>query len=302
MNLTDEESTSSLIVGSFSNFWLYNPELGYDMTYSSSSSAPVRRRLKINTTTAPVTIDPKKTALIIIDMQNYFLSSALGRVDGEGHDAERTLLEKAIPAARKAGIQVVYVNWGIDEHQLNLLPPVIFRIFGFNIDLIAEDVVVGTEKESKRNRGIGESMGDVKLSDGSVVEAGRLLMRNQWNSDIHDPMKKSFDESQATSLPDLNFPKVRLSGFWRGFSPASDFLRANGFKTLLFAGVNTDQCVLSSVKDAADEGFDTILLKDGCGTTSPEFATKTVLFNCHRAWGFVSSCGALLEGVYEMAQ
>jgi len=301
MNLTDEESTDSLVVGNSSNFWLYNPELGYDMTHSSSSSVPVRR-LKINTTTAQVTIDPKKTVLIIIDMQNYFLSPALGRVEGQGHKAERTLLEKAIPAARKAGIQVVYVNWGIDEDQLKLLPPVIFRIFGFHIDPIAEDVVVGTEKESKRNRGIGEPMGDVKLSDGSIIDAGRLLMRKQWNSDLHDPMKKSFDESQATSLPDLNFPKVRLSGFWRGFSPASDFLRANGFKTLLFAGENTDQCVLSSVKDATDEGFNTILLKDGCGTTSPEFATKMVLFNCHRAWGFVSSCEALSEGVDEMPQ
>jgi len=300
MILGDEESKASIAVGNSSNFWLFSSASGYDLTHSSLPTTLARRRLKINTTTVSVTVDPKKTALIIIDMQNYFLSPALGRAKGGGHDAESALLEKAIPAARKAGIQVVYVNWGIDEDTLKLLPPVVFRVFGFNIDRLAEDIATGTDRESKRNTGIGEPMGEVKLLDGSVVDAGRKLMRNQWNTDLHDPMKRSFEESQGTSLPDLNFSKVRFSGFWSGFSPALDFLRTNGFKTLLFGGVNTDQCVLSSVQDAASEGFDTILLKDGCGTTSPEYATKAVLYNCHQAWGFVSSCVALSEGVSHM--
>ncbi len=44
---------------------------------------------------------------------------------------------------------------------------------------------------------------------------------------------------------------------------------ANGFRTLLFGGVNTDQCVFATIQDANLKGFDTILLNDGCGTNSP---------------------------------
>lgn len=47
-------------------------------------------------------------------------------------------------------------------------------------------------------------------------------------------------------------------------------------------------------------GFDTILLKDGCGTNSPEFVTKLVEHNCRKSWVFVSSLKALESGVAEM--
>jgi isochorismate hydrolase len=48
--------------------------------------APSGRRIKLLTTTIPVTIELEKMALIIIDMQNLFLSSAmLAKVRGEDH-------------------------------------------------------------------------------------------------------------------------------------------------------------------------------------------------------------------------
>jgi nicotinamidase-related amidase len=66
--------------------------------------------VKLNTATSSITINPSKTALIIIDLQNFFLSSGMGRARGVGHAAEAALLDKGIPAARKAGIQVVHVT------------------------------------------------------------------------------------------------------------------------------------------------------------------------------------------------
>lgn len=91
------------------SFWLWTAEDGYDLRRPSSlTSPPLRPRVKLPTTTSPVTIHPPKTALVIIDMQNFFLSAALGRKqDSEGHKAEKALLEYGIPAARKAGIQVI---------------------------------------------------------------------------------------------------------------------------------------------------------------------------------------------------
>lgn len=284
-----------------SNFWLFNRRTGWDLTHPTNpSSPPIEKRVKLSTTTAPITIDPSKSALIIIDMQNYFLSSAMGRARGEGHKAEAELLREGIPAARRAGIQIVYLTWGISDEELEVLPPVIFRIFGFNIDTLnyeIEDSESGLEKESKGVGGIGEAIGNVTLSDGSIVEGGKLLMRDQWNTELHDPLKADFESSQKLSLPDLRFHKARLSGLWGGSTPCLEFLKQKGFKSLLFAGINTDQCVLATIQDASNQGFDTILLKDGCGTTSPDFARETAEYNCRKSWGFVSSCKTMADGV-----
>jgi hypothetical protein len=47
-------------------------------------------------------------------------------------------------------------------------------------------------------------------------------------------------------------------------------------------------------------GWDCVLLRDGCGTTSPEFARECVEFNAARTWGFVTDCGSLEKGVEKM--
>ena len=91
-----------------------------------------------------------------------------------------------------------------------------------------------------------------------------------------------------------------MSGLWGTTTPCQEFLEKEGIRTLLFAGVNTDQCVGGSLQDAFSKGWDCILLSDGCGTTSPGFAKKSVEFNCARTWGFVSSCKELKKAVSEM--
>ncbi|KAI9853276.1 MAG: hypothetical protein M1830_006693, partial [Pleopsidium flavum] len=92
------------IIGSPSNFWLHSTRDGFDLTHPpTQNSAPISPSLRLQTTTTPITIDPQKSALVIIDMQNFFLSEALGRAaNGPGHKACDALLKHAIPAARKA--------------------------------------------------------------------------------------------------------------------------------------------------------------------------------------------------------
>ncbi|RSL45334.1 hypothetical protein CEP54_014316 [Fusarium duplospermum] len=295
----DAPSLCTVVGNPESNFWLFDKNDGWDLTHPSTPDGPtVHPRVQIQTTTAPVTIAPKKTALVIIDMQNLFLSSALwGKTRGEGHDAEDALLNDAIPAARKAGIQVMHVTWGISEQELDKIPPVLFRIFGFGE---VNSAPPGPGKERGGQSGVGKDLGNVQLPDGSTVSAGRLLMRDQFNTALHDPLQQGFDKSQNDPLPHVRFHKNRLSGFWSGSTSCVKHLQEKGITTLLFAGVNTDQCVLASVQDASNIGFDTILLKDGCGTTSPDYTRKMVEFNCRKSWGFVSSCQALKDGVDNM--
>lgn len=284
-----------VVVGGPGNFWPFDPKDGFDLTHPSRPDSPlIYPRVNIQTATnTPITIFPSKSALIIIDMQIFFLSSALGRQKGEGHAAEEALLKYAIPAAREAGIQIVWLNWGISELELETVPPTTWRSFGFDIDPSIEfeprdgqgATAAITREKPRTNRGLGNSLGDVKLEDGTIVDAGRLLMRDQWNTALHSPMDAAFREGPKAALPDVRIHKNRISGTWGGSTASTEFLEARGFRTLFFTGVNTDQYVLSTLQDANCKGWDTVLLKDGCGTTSPAFATQLAEFNCRKLWG-----------------
>lgn len=45
--------------------------------------------------------------------------------------AQDELLQHGIPAARKAEIQIIWLNWGVDEEDLQALPPSAIRMFGW---------------------------------------------------------------------------------------------------------------------------------------------------------------------------
>jgi nicotinamidase-related amidase len=247
-------------------------------------------------------------------MQNFFLSAAMGRPRGEGHAAEDVLLKYGIPASRQAGIQVLWMTWGITEAGLQSLPPTIWRIFGWqNADVghymvpdDSSDAPVGggvlQRKERKCDDGIGSPPGKVKLKNGSTVDAGRMLIHDQWNTELHGPLQQAFMDGTKAKTPDVRFHKERLSGFWDASSPCHRFLKKQGITTLLFTGVNTDQCVLASLQDACNQGWDTILLMDGCGTTSPGYTKQMVEYNCQKSWGFVSSCKALFDGAKKITK
>ena len=91
------------IIGGAKNFWLHSPKNNtYDLTHPPTpTSSPVFPRTELETTKARVTIAPAKTALVIIDLQNYFLSPALGRPrDAVGLKVVEKLVEVGIPACR----------------------------------------------------------------------------------------------------------------------------------------------------------------------------------------------------------
>lgn len=59
------------VIGNKKNFWLYDSRTGFDLTHPESPDAPkIVPRVQIETTTEPIAVDPEKTALVIIDMQN----------------------------------------------------------------------------------------------------------------------------------------------------------------------------------------------------------------------------------------
>jgi nicotinamidase-related amidase len=283
----------------------------------------------MQTTTSPIAIDPSKSALVIIDMQNFFLSESFGRGKGAGHTACTNLIVHAIPAARKAGIRVVWLNWGLTEQDVETMPPAVKRAFGFfaiphesefsgtgfeasqkgsvSVDKFGEVRYQGGEKglESGREgamyRGLGAECGNVELEDGRVVDAGRLLMRDSWNAALYPPLDEIYQEGvKLEGRPDVWVHKNRMSGMWGAKTEFEEFLEAEGIRTLFLAGVNTDQCVGGTLTDAVSKGFDCVLLGDGCGTTSPEFAQQCWEYNAARTFGFCTSCEDFARGVGRM--
>ncbi|KAL1796587.1 hypothetical protein ACET3X_005127 [Alternaria dauci] len=248
-------------IGSPSNFWSHSSKDGFDLTHPSIHSSPVSGPTHvIQTSTEPITIDPSKSALVIIDMQNFFLSEAFGRDQkGPGHAACEQLVTHAIPAARKAGIRVIWVNWGLTEEEVESMPPAVKRAFGFfSIPADAyfkaddafghHDESVSVDRHGKQNqsyyRGIGADCGTLKFPDGKVVQGGRLLMRDSWNAALQPPLDAIFTEgSKLESKPDVWIHKNRMSGMWGATTPLKEFLDKEGIRTLFFTGVNTDQCV-----------------------------------------------------------
>lgn len=72
-------------------------------------------------------IDPESTILLVVDMQNFLIHPrCCDRVEGLAAVAP-TL--KVIERCRQDGIQVVWLNWGIDEWNLRRMPPAVQRGF-----------------------------------------------------------------------------------------------------------------------------------------------------------------------------
>lgn len=251
MSTTDrnEYEHHRAVVGNGRNFWLYSSQTGFDLTHPETPTTPhLPTSITIETTTSPIAIDPSKSALIVIDMQNYFLSPALGRTKGAGHAAVDQLIEYAVPAARRAGIRVVWVNWGLTDKEVEEMPPAVKRAFGFEavvdssgkekfdgIDVEGFGVDKHGKKSGRKHHGIGSDMGVVKDEHGTDIEAGRVLMRGAWNSALFPPLDQVYEEGKKLgNKPDVWIHKNRMSGMWGVGTDLETFLEQEGIRTLFF--------------------------------------------------------------------
>lgn len=186
--------------------------------------------------------DPERSAFIIIDMQNYFCSPLLDRSD----KALKLVpaISSAVKSSRQLGMQIVWVNWGNRPDTANLPPSLLYSW--------------------KRNGrpGLGEPLPN---------DLGLALVKYSWSAAIVEELEDSYDER------DFWVDKYRISGF--PGTILDQTLRMNGINTLFFAGVNTDQCVIGTLNDAAFLGYDNILLSDCTATTSPDHVLDGALYN-----------------------
>ncbi|GAB3423961.1 cysteine hydrolase family protein [Flindersiella endophytica] len=222
---------------------------------------PMARPVTFDAVPQRLTIDLARTAVLVVDMQNDFCHTdgwlaGIG-VDISGAQAPISFLAALLPRLRSHGVPVVWVNWGNRPDQANL-PPGVRHVYD----------------PSGEGAGIGSTSGP---SGSPVLEAG------SWAASI------------VSDLPvadgDVCVDKYRMSGFVD--TPLDSILRNLRVDTLLFGGVNADQCVFATLMDAANRGYDVVLLEDAVGTTSPAFCMDATVYNVRQCFGFTTTSAAL---------
>ncbi|HEX3983359.1 MAG TPA: cysteine hydrolase family protein [Acidisoma sp.] len=85
-----------------------------------------------------------------------------------------------------------------------------------------------------------------------------------------------------------------MSGFWD--TELDSILRNLGATTLLFSGINVDQCVLCTLQDVNFLGYDCVLLEDCNAMTSPDYCVAATVYNVRQYFGFVTQSDVFLQG------
>jgi nicotinamidase-related amidase len=182
----------------------------------------------------PFECDLASTALVIIDMQRDFLEPG-GFGEMLGNDVSR--LRGAIEPTRRV----------LEYFRFEGLP-VFHTREGHKPDL--SDL-----HESKRLRG------HLSCGIGDAGPMGRILVQGERGHDIIDEL-----------YPLPGEPVIDKPG--KGSFYATDFearLRSQGIRSLVVAGVTTEVCVHTTVREANDRGYECLVLSDCVGSYFPDF-------------------------------
>ncbi|SMY27504.1 unnamed protein product [Zymoseptoria tritici ST99CH_1A5] len=217
----------------------------------------------------PYKFNPESTALIIIDMQRDFVDlDGFGMIQCGNDELFKKVrdivpkTQRALAAARKLGLHVVHTREG-HRPDLSDLPP------------------------SKRLRQISSPSGKHTMTIGGQGPMGRLLVRGEYGHDIVDELKPFAGE--------VVIDKPGKGSFWD--TTLHRALLARGITHLLFAGVTTECCVNTTVREAADRGFETCVLADCTDGFDASFYSSTLDMLCSYdgLFGFVGSSEELLK-------
>jgi nicotinamidase-related amidase len=175
-----------------------------------------------------------EVALLLIDMQRDFLDPG-GYLAGMGYDLSgvRAAIEPArrlLRAARGAGIAILHTRQG------------------YRPDL--------AEVPARRRARMAAGQSSV----GKPGPLGRFLIRGEPGFQIIAELAPLQDE------PVID--KTANGALWGTGLPA--ILAARGIRAIIFAGVTTDVCVHSTLRDAVDRGFECLLARDACGSGDAE--------------------------------
>lgn len=228
-------------LGNVYNYWKVLDNGTVDLTRPDTLPVTRPRVVPMLGTHRAARIEPSRTVLCLVDMQNFFLHPELTPAAAAGRAAAAGPAVALVDAFRAAGMKVTWVNWGLTRYDLLTMPPAFKAGFTTNNSDVAD-------------QSFGSELGPVADGSGAApVDAGPMLMRGAWNARPWGPLGPKMDEGLAAGT-DLLFHKNRLSGLWGPQTPYGIWLQENEITTIFFGGVNADQCVWSTLVDAYFKG------------------------------------------------
>ena len=185
------------------------------------------------------TLDPAHAALVVIDMQRDFIERG-GFGDSLGNDVTR--LEGIVPTVARLLALFRTRGWTVihtrEAHKPDLsdCPP------------------------SKIRRG------NPALHIGEAGAMGRLLVAGEPGNDIVPAL--------APLGGEIVIDKPGKGMFWA--TGLHERLQGLGITHLVFAGVTTEVCVQTSMREANDRGYECLLIEDATESYFPEFKLATL--------------------------
>jgi nicotinamidase-related amidase len=183
------------------------------------------------------TIDPARTAVLVIDMQADFCAPG-GYMDRMGFDttplrAPIKPIQAVLAVARAAGLLVVHTRQGYRADQADQ-----------------------PEFRKARNRYRGALRG----ADGASLIRGT----SGWQI-----------IPELTPAPGEPVVDKRANGAFHG-TDLGDLLTVRDIRHLAFCGNTIDVCVHTTLRDANDRGYECLLLSDCCGCVDPDLHAAAV--------------------------
>lgn len=220
---------------------------------------------------SPLEVDPRRTAVVVIDMQNDFGARG-GMFDRAGIDisAIKAAIEptrRLIAVAREAGVPVMYVKM---EHP---------------VDLSNVGPFDGPHWIKHLRLKVGD---EVTAPDGSP---SRILIEGTWNTQIVDELQPQ--------PGDVVVSKHRYSGFFE--TALDEELRSLRTKYLVVVGCTTSICVESTVRDAMFRDYTCVVVEDctaePLGADLPRTNHQASLLNIEALFGWVATSEALIDAL-----
>ena len=200
-----------------------------------------------------ITIDLAACAVIVVDMQNAYLSKGgyldLAGFDRDGAEDVVIAMRHLLADVRSAGVPIIYLQNGWDPAYREAGGP-------------------DSPNQMKSNA--------LRLMRRRPELAGTLLAKGGWDYELRDEI--------AMQEGDILIQKSRYSGFVS--TPLDSMLRSRGIEHLLVAGVATNVCVETTIRDAFGLEYHAVLVKDCCHQAGPAYLQDATIYNVETFFGW----------------